>query len=55
MIVVAHSDDELYEIGANMNRLIQEENILTHVIILEEGTLYLKKSMVFRAPMFTNQ
>jgi LmbE family N-acetylglucosaminyl deacetylase len=37
MIVVAHPDDELLGLGATMNRLIQEFNVLTHVLILGEG------------------
>jgi LmbE family N-acetylglucosaminyl deacetylase len=37
MIVVAHPDDELLGLGATMNRLIKEENINTHVVILGEG------------------
>tara|TARA_B110000503_G_scaffold140872_1_gene232900 strand:+ start:2281 stop:2997 length:717 start_codon:yes stop_codon:yes gene_type:complete len=37
MIVVAHPDDELLGLGATMNKLINEYNVLTHVIILGEG------------------
>jgi LmbE family N-acetylglucosaminyl deacetylase len=37
MIVVAHPDDELLGLGATMNKLINEYNISTHVIILGEG------------------
>ena len=37
MIVVAHPDDELLGLGATMNRLINEEQITTHVVILGEG------------------
>lgn len=37
MIVAAHPDDELLGLGATMNRLIEEENIITHVVILGEG------------------
>ena len=37
MIVVAHPDDELLGLGGTMNRLIKEENINTHVVILGEG------------------
>jgi LmbE family N-acetylglucosaminyl deacetylase len=37
MIVVAHPDDELLGLGATMNKLILEENIITHVVILGEG------------------
>lgn len=37
MIVVAHPDDELLGLGATMNKLILEEGIKTHVVILGEG------------------
>lgn len=37
MIVVAHPDDELLGLGATMNKLIQEFNVRTHVLILGEG------------------
>ncbi|QOD62081.1 PIG-L family deacetylase [Polaribacter haliotis] len=37
MIVVAHPDDELLGLGGTMNRLINQENVITHVIILGEG------------------
>ncbi len=37
LIVVAHPDDELLGLGATMNRLINEEKIKTHVVILGEG------------------
>lgn len=37
MIVVAHPDDELLGLGASMNRLINEYNVTTHVVILGEG------------------
>ena len=37
MIIVAHPDDELLGLGATLNRLIQEERIITHVVILGEG------------------
>jgi LmbE family N-acetylglucosaminyl deacetylase len=37
MIVVAHPDDELLGLGATMNKLILEKNIITHVVILGEG------------------
>jgi LmbE family N-acetylglucosaminyl deacetylase len=37
MIVVAHPDDELLGLGASMHKLIKEDNINTHVIILGEG------------------
>jgi LmbE family N-acetylglucosaminyl deacetylase len=37
MVVVAHPDDELLGLGAAMNRLINEYNVKTHVLILGEG------------------
>jgi LmbE family N-acetylglucosaminyl deacetylase len=37
LIVVAHPDDELLGLGASMNRLIDDYNIKTHVVILGEG------------------
>jgi len=37
MIVVAHPDDELLGLGATMNRLINENNVTAHVVILGEG------------------
>jgi LmbE family N-acetylglucosaminyl deacetylase len=37
MIVVAHPDDELLGLGATMNKLIKENKIQTHVVILGEG------------------
>lgn len=37
MIVVAHPDDELLGLGATMHKLINEENVITHVVILGEG------------------
>ena len=37
MIVVAHPDDELLGLGATMHKLIEENNIKTHVVILGEG------------------
>lgn len=37
MVVVAHPDDELLGLGATMHRLIKEESIVTHVVILGEG------------------
>lgn len=37
MVVVAHPDDELLGLGATMNKLINEYNIQTHVVILGEG------------------
>lgn len=37
MIIAAHPDDELLGLGGTMNRLIMEQNVSTHVIILGEG------------------
>lgn len=37
MIVVAHPDDELLGLGATMNKLINEYEVETHVVILGEG------------------
>jgi LmbE family N-acetylglucosaminyl deacetylase len=37
MIVVAHPDDELLGLGATMNRLINDFEITSHVVILGEG------------------
>ena len=37
MVVVAHPDDELLGLGASMNKLINEYNVNTHVVILGEG------------------
>lgn len=37
MIVVAHPDDEILGLGATMNKLINEFNVKTHVVILGEG------------------
>src|SRR3569832_1259181 len=37
LLVVAHPDDELLGIGATMHRLIREQDIKTHVVILGEG------------------
>ncbi len=37
MVVVAHPDDELLGPGASMNRLIHENDVITHVVILGEG------------------
>lgn len=37
MIVVAHPDDELLGLGATMNKLINEYNITSHVVMLGEG------------------
>lgn len=37
MVVVAHPDDELLGLGATMNRLISEQQVNVHVVILGEG------------------
>jgi LmbE family N-acetylglucosaminyl deacetylase len=37
MIVVAHPDDELLGLGATFHKLINEYNVITHVVILGEG------------------
>lgn len=37
MIVAAHPDDELLGLGASMHKLIKDEGIKTHVVILGEG------------------
>lgn len=37
MVVVAHPDDELLGLGATMHKLIEEEGVQTHVVILGEG------------------
>lgn len=37
MLVVAHPDDELLGVGATMNKLINDYNIQSHVVILGEG------------------
>lgn len=37
MIIVAHPDDELLGLGASMNRLIEEFQVITRVVILGEG------------------
>ncbi|MES2003045.1 MAG: PIG-L family deacetylase [Bacteroidota bacterium] len=37
MIVVAHPDDEILGLGATMNKLINEYNVDTRVVILGEG------------------
>lgn len=37
MIVAAHPDDELLGLGASMHKLIKEEGVTTHVVILGEG------------------
>ncbi len=44
MVVVAHPDDELLGLGGSMNRLINEYNVLTHVVILGEGLTSRSKS-----------
>lgn len=37
MVVVAHPDDELLGLGATMHKLIKEEGVVAHVVILGEG------------------
>lgn len=37
MVVVAHPDDELLGLGASMNKLLEEEGVTAHVVILGEG------------------
>lgn len=37
MLVVAHPDDELLGLGATMHKLIHEESVSVHVVILGEG------------------
>lgn len=37
MVVVAHPDDEILGLGATMNRLIQQNGLEVHVVILGEG------------------
>ena len=37
MVIVAHPDDELLGLGATMHKLINENNVNTHVVILGEG------------------
>ena len=37
MIVVAHPDDELLGLGATMHKLIKDNSVQTHVVILGEG------------------
>lgn len=37
MIIVAHPDDELLGLGATMNKLINDYNVTTRVVILGEG------------------
>lgn len=37
MVVVAHPDDELLGLGATMNKLINEQQVTTQVVILGEG------------------
>lgn len=37
MVVVAHPDDELLGIGATMHKLIKEDGVISHVVILGEG------------------
>ena len=37
MVVAAHPDDELLGLGATMHKLIKEEAVIAHVVILGEG------------------
>lgn len=37
MVVAAHPDDELLGLGATMHKLIKEEGVVSHVVILGEG------------------
>lgn len=37
MVVAAHPDDELLGLGATMHKLIKEQGVQTHVVILGEG------------------
>lgn len=37
MVVAAHPDDELLGLGATMHKLIKEEGVVAHVVILGEG------------------
>ena len=37
MIIVAHPDDEVLGLGSTLNKLINEYNVKTHVVILGEG------------------
>jgi LmbE family N-acetylglucosaminyl deacetylase len=37
MVVVAHPDDELLGLGASMHKLIKEQDVNTHLVILGEG------------------
>lgn len=37
MVVVAHPDDELLGLGGSMSKLIREQNVHVHVVILGEG------------------
>lgn len=37
MIVAAHPDDELLGLGASMHKLIKNQDVKTHVVILGEG------------------
>lgn len=37
MVVAAHPDDELLGLGATMHKLIKEEGVAAHVVILGEG------------------
>lgn len=37
MVVAAHPDDELIGLGATMHKLIREQGVIAHVVILGEG------------------
>lgn len=37
MVVAAHPDDELLGLGATMHKLIKEQGVVAHVVILGEG------------------
>lgn len=37
MVVAAHPDDELLGLGATMHKLVKEQGVMTHVVILGEG------------------
>ena len=37
MVVAAHPDDELLGLGATMHKLIKEQGVIAHVVILGEG------------------
>lgn len=37
MVVAAHPDDELLGLGATMHKLVKEQGVIAHVVILGEG------------------